>query len=183
MRAFVMLPVLFLLGTAQAAEDPKAVPSDSVPAVPFPGHLTRQLAHSHDMAADIAVLELTVPPKTFGAPPHVHTREDECFYVLEGTVHFLEREKTIAAPAGTLMVLPRGHLHGFWNAGDEPARLLLIISPGEFAGFFDEVAARIKQEHPDSPENVGALLTEAATQRGVEIHFDQIPAAARAYIK
>lgn len=183
MRSYVMFTALLLLCAARAADEPRTVLPGSVPAIPFPGHLTAQLAHSHNPDANIAVLELTLPPKTFGAPPHVHSREDEFFYVLEGTVHFLEREETVAAPAGTLMVLPRGHLHGFWNPTAEPARMLLMISPGEFAGFFDEVVARIKKENPDSPQKVGALLIEAAAKHDVQIHMDKVPEEARAFMK
>lgn len=183
MRAYVIIPLVSLIICAHADKEPKVIKPGSVPAIPFPGHLTAQLAHAHDLEANLAVLELTLPPKTFGAPPHVHSREDEFFYVLEGTVHFLEREETVVAEKGTLMMLPRGHLHGFWNPTDEPARMLLMISPGEFAGFFDEVVARIKKENPDSPQKVGALLIEAAAKHGVQIHMDKVPEEARAFMK
>ncbi|GJM43174.1 MAG: hypothetical protein DHS20C21_00160 [Gemmatimonadota bacterium] len=124
------------------------------------------------------MLELELPPRTFGAPPHVHSSEDEYFYVLEGGVDFLDRGDVVRATTGSLVVLPRGYLHGFWNDTDLPARLLLIISPGEFSDFFDDVVVEIRRTHADDPEAIGGLIAQAAAQRGVEIHFDKVPASA-----
>lgn len=183
MRAILFFTTICLSLGCFSSEEPKTVHADSQPAIAFPGHQTVSLAHSHDSPARTSILELTIPAKTFGAPPHSHTHEDEYFYVLEGSVEFLEREKTVTAPPGTLMILPRGHIHGFWNASDKPAKLLLIISPGEFDLFFDDVVARIKAEYADAPEKVGALIAEEAAKHGVQIHMDKIPESAKPLLK
>ncbi|NNL65940.1 MAG: cupin domain-containing protein [Myxococcales bacterium] len=130
-------------------------------------------------AGRAAVLELSIPPRTFGAPPHVHSREDEHFYVLEGNVEFLDRERTISAGPGTLVVLPRHHLHGFWNASDEPARMLLIVTPGEFASFFDEVVVELRRSQAADAQAVGRIIGEVAARHGVEIFPDRVPESAR----
>ena len=127
-------------------------------------------------------MTIDLPPRTFGAPPHSHDHEDEQFYVLEGNVSFLDREQTTSAGPGTLVVLPRGHVHGFWNETDEPARVLLIVSPGEFATFFDEVVRRIRESAAETPEEIGALIERAAAERGVHIRMDLAPPAAQALL-
>jgi quercetin dioxygenase-like cupin family protein len=177
MRFFLVLVLVLPTGSA-LADTPRVVAPGSVEPVPFPGHRTEVLSHQHDTPAGTAVLELSLPPRTFGAPPHVHSREDEHFYVLEGQVDFLDRGEVVTAGTGSLVVLPRGHLHGFWNDHDEPARLLLIISPGDFVDFFDEVVADIRRTHADNPQAVGELIARAAAARGVEIHFDKVPPSA-----
>lgn len=178
-----LLTVLCLAGALQAgAHEPRIVHGDEVAVTPFPGHETRMLAGAGHTSSGTAVLELAMPPKSFGAPPHVHADEDEFFYVLEGRVDFLDRERIVTAGPGTLVTLPRGHLHGFWNATDTPARLLLMISPGSFAGFFDDVVARIRAENPGNAQAVGALIAKAAAERGVTLHPDKTPPEALALL-
>jgi quercetin dioxygenase-like cupin family protein len=178
MRSILIVAVLLSAAGLRAETEPRVVGPGEAESLEFPGHLTQVLSSHHDTAAGTSVLELTLPPRTFGAPPHVHSHEDEHFYVLEGQVDFLDRGEVVRAGAGSLAVLPRGHLHGFWNDSDEPARLLLIISPGGFSDFFDEVVAKIREAHPDDPRAVGALVVAAAAERGVTVHFDQVPASA-----
>ncbi len=176
--AFTLLAVLTAAGAAMADAEPRIVAPGQAEVIPFPGHDTRALSHQHDTPTGTVVLELALPPKTFGAPPHVHTNEDEQFYVLEGSVDFLDRGEVVRASEGSLVILPRGHLHGFWNGSDAPARLLLVISPGDFGDFFDEVVAGIRRTHAENPQAVGEQIAKAAAAREVEIHFDKVPASA-----
>ena len=173
---FVLLIATFSLNAT--AHEPKVVPAGEAEVTPFPGHDTYLLSDHTGTPSGAAVLEIKLPAKTFGAPPHVHAREDEHFYVIEGHVEFLDREKTVTAGPGSLVVLPRGHLHGFWNLSDKPARMLLVVTPGEFASFFDEVVATIRQEHPDNPQAVGAIIAQVAATHDVTVHPDKIPASA-----
>ncbi len=148
---------------------PELVALDGAREIDFPGHRMRVLLEAEALEGDLAVFELTVPPKSLGAPPHVHSREDESFFVLEGELVFLSGEEEIRAAAGTTANLPRGHLHGFWNAGDTPARALLTITPAGFAPFFDEVVAELRARGLSAPHEIGALLTEVAARYGCEI--------------
>jgi quercetin dioxygenase-like cupin family protein len=134
----------------------------------------RVLLEAGALEGDVAVFELLVPPHTLGAPPHIHSREDESFYVLEGELVFLSGEEEIPAAAGTVANLPRGHMHGFWNASDAPARALLTITPSGFGEFFDEVVAELQARGLSDPREVGALLTEVARRHGCEIHGERI---------
>lgn len=175
---FVSLAAILTYGDSFAHE-PKVSHTETAEVIEFPGHATRVLADFADTDGGTSVLSLTIPPKTFGAPPHIHSKEDEYFYVLEGNMKFLDRDKVVDGSVGDLLILPRGNLHGFWNDSEQPARLLLIVTPGEFAAFFDEVVQRIKRENATTPERIGALISEAATQRGVEIRPNEVPAEAR----
>ena len=86
-----------------------------------------------------SLVEHPMSPRALAAPLHRHTREDEYSYVLQGQVGALLGEDIVIGGAGDLIFKPRNQWHTFWNAGDEPARLLEIISPAGFEQFFDEL--------------------------------------------
>jgi uncharacterized RmlC-like cupin family protein len=73
------------------------------------------------------------------APVHRHMREDEYSYVLEGRMGALLGDEVLVAEPGDLVFKPRGQWHTFWNAGDQPTRILEIISPAGFERFFAEL--------------------------------------------
>ena len=66
------------------------------------------------------------------APLHVHHRDDEAWYVLEGTLGFRLGEREVEARAGSGVFAPRGVAHAYWNAGPGPARYLLVMTPALF---------------------------------------------------
>lgn len=68
--------------------------------------------------------------------PHVHTREDEISIVLEGEIGFRSEDQEVVLGPGGYIVKPRGQVHAMWNAGSVPARMIEIISPAGFEGFF-----------------------------------------------
>ncbi len=73
-----------------------------------------------------------------GPPLHVHDREDECFYVLDGELSVRCGEEAFSAGTGSFVFLPRGRPHRFW-APDRPARLLLIVAPAGIEDYFREI--------------------------------------------
>jgi mannose-6-phosphate isomerase-like protein (cupin superfamily) len=93
------------------------------------GMLITFKAVSEETGGEYSLYELTVPPQ-LGAPPHIHHRETEAYYVLDGEVEFLRGEYTVRAGVGQFVFVPRGVVHGFTNAGQEPARFLGIVTPG-----------------------------------------------------
>src|SRR5205823_2927405 len=86
-----------------------------------------------------AVVEHPIAPGMLAAPPHVHEHEHEASYVLEGEITAQVGDEIIHAPAGTLVLKPKGIAHTFWNQGTEPARILEIISPAGFERYFEEL--------------------------------------------
>jgi len=93
------------------------------------GMLITFKAVSEETGGEYSLYELTVPPQ-LGAPPHIHHRETEAYYVLDGEVEFLKGEDTVRAGVGQFVFVPRGVVHAFTNAGQEPARFLGIVTPG-----------------------------------------------------
>jgi len=86
-----------------------------------------------------SLVEHPIPPRALGAPLHRHTHEDEYTYVVEGRVGALLGDDVVIGEVGDLIFKPRAQWHAFWNAGDEPARVLEIISPAGFERYFEEI--------------------------------------------
>jgi len=80
-------------------------------------------------------------PPGAGVPPHIHTSEDETFYIIRGLVRFLVGDKWIEAGPGTTLWAPRNVPHGYQIVGDEPAVLLFVVSPPNLEPMFAELAA------------------------------------------
>ena len=171
--------VLSLTGAAYAHEPKIVMPGEGKPvAVPF--HPTTLLLSEEENESGLSFYEFRVPPKTAAAPPHIHTHEDEFFYVVSGKVSFLDRETIASGGPGTFVALTRNNLHAFWNDTDEEAVLLLAASQGNFEKFFDEVAMAVRAEKPASAEDMGALIGRVASARGITIRMDAVPDEARA---
>ena len=88
-----------------------------------------------------SLVEHAMSPRALAAPLHLHTREDEYSYVLQGRMGALLGDDVVEAGPGDLVFKPRDQWHTFWNAGDEPCRILEIISPAGFERFFGELVA------------------------------------------
>jgi quercetin dioxygenase-like cupin family protein len=86
-----------------------------------------------------SLVEHPMSPRALAAPMHRHNREDEYSYVLEGRVGALLGDEALVGGPGDLIFKPRNQWHTFWNAGDEPARILEIIAPAGFEQFFAEL--------------------------------------------
>jgi mannose-6-phosphate isomerase-like protein (cupin superfamily) len=84
------------------------------------------------------VCEMTTMPGD-SVPLHVHDRDEEFYYILEGTHEMQAADKRFVAETGSLVVIPRAVPHSFRNAGTVPARALMIFRPGGFDELLDEV--------------------------------------------
>jgi quercetin dioxygenase-like cupin family protein len=127
-------------------------------------------ATSESTGGNLVFLEnLTTPGG--GPPPHVHTREDEFFYVLDGTFEIRIGDELHEVAAGGFAYVPRGTVHNFRNTADTPSRLLVGFTPGGMDGFFREAGRPAVDDGPapqlDEAE-IGATMT-AAPKYGVEL--------------
>ena len=118
-----------------------------------------------------SLVEHPMPPRALAAPLHRHNREDEYSFVLEGRVGALLGDEVVYGEPGDLVFKPRGQWHTFWNAGDEPARILEIISPAGFEGYFEELVEMLSEGAPTGPERAAL-----AGRYGLEVDLDSIPA-------
>jgi mannose-6-phosphate isomerase-like protein (cupin superfamily) len=101
----------------------------------------RFMLDGEDAGGDFSLIEHPMSPRALAAPLHRHNREDEYSYVLEGRMGALLGDDVLEAGPGDLVCKPRGEWHTFWNAGEEPARILEIIAPAGFEHYFAELAA------------------------------------------
>ncbi len=103
---------------------------------------------SADTGGEFEVIELGTPPGGGGPPPHIHHEHDECFYIMEGTYTFLVGNQEVQAPAGSVVLIPRGMRHGFKAA--DGSRALGFIIPAGIEGFFRELGAGKIAGRPDA---------------------------------
>ncbi|HEX2129908.1 MAG TPA: cupin domain-containing protein [Solirubrobacterales bacterium] len=113
----------------------------------------RFMIWTEESGGGFSLVEHPIAPRTLAAPLHIHEREDEYSFVLEGRMGALLGDDVVYVEAGELAFKPRNQWHTFWNAGDEPCRILEIIAPGGFEHFFREIG---NMEQP-SPDEVAAL--------------------------
>jgi mannose-6-phosphate isomerase-like protein (cupin superfamily) len=99
----------------------------------------RLMIEGADSGGRFSLVEHPMPPRALAAPLHRHLREDEYSYVLEGRLGALLGDEVLEAGPGDLVFKPRNQWHTFWNAGEEPARILEIIAPAGFEQFFVEL--------------------------------------------
>ena len=130
----------------------------------------RMMAWTEETGGGFSLLEHPMPPRRLAAPIHKHSREDEYSFVLEGRMGALLGDDVVYAEAGDLVHKPRNQWHTFWNAGDEPCRILEIIAPGGFEKFFDELV-EVGAAGPPEPEWLAAL----GARYGLEFDFASIP--------
>jgi mannose-6-phosphate isomerase-like protein (cupin superfamily) len=117
-----------------------------------------------------SLVEHPMSARALAAPLHRHTREDEYSYVLEGRMGALLGDEVIEGGPGDLIFKPRNQWHTFWNAGDEPCRILEIIAPAGFERFFAELddLGGVLQAEPQE-------VAELCRRYGLEMQPDSVP--------
>jgi quercetin dioxygenase-like cupin family protein len=98
------------------------------PALWFPGERLTVKATGEQTSGTLGFLEDLAPPDA-GPPLHVHPETDEAFYVLEGELDFTLGDRSVRAPAGGFVWIPRGTPHTWRVRGDRPARFLALFTP------------------------------------------------------
>ena len=113
----------------------------------------------------LAVVEYNLAPRVLAAPLHRHSREDEYSLVMEGRLGVFEDGAEVVVGPGELAFKPRGRWHTFWNAGEEPLRVLELITPAGIEQLFRRLAT---PEGEYSPDTLPAL----AAEYGCEVDFE-----------
>jgi len=136
------------------------------------GDVYRFLATGDETDGRYAMFEACVPPGG-GPPPHIHSREEESFYILEGEITFEVGDERFVATAGTFANMPVGSLHSFRNNTDKVARMIISVAPAGLEKMFLEVGqpmAFSDQVPPVSKVEIDRLLA-AAPRYGIEIKW------------
>ena len=102
-----------------------------------------------------------IVPSGGGPPAHIHTREEEAFYVIAGELTFTVGEQELLAPAGTFLNVPRGTKHRFRNNADADAEMIFWFAPAGIEGLFEELG-----EHPED-------IIEIGRRYGVEYFLEE----------
>ena len=117
--------------------------------------------HGRDTAGVVSSVESHDVPGG-GPPPHIHHREDETFQVLEGEYEWIVGGKTFVASKGATIFAPRGVAHTYRYLGKTPGRLMCVITPAGFEGFFEEIGALSPEQQQDIPRVIETLLANRA---------------------
>ena len=119
------------------------------------GQLTIRYLVDGSETGGMGVFELTVPPGSNVPPPHSHSRNEECVYVLEGTLRYSVDNTTRDLKSGDSMFTPRGSVHKFSNPQEAPARALIVLSPDIGAQYFRDISVVVNAGGP--PDRVALL--------------------------
>ncbi len=137
----------------------------------------------HKLMADwyggaLAIMEGTIATRQL-IPPHTHSREDECSYVLSGALMFQVGEEVVNASAGCYVVKPRNIPHAFWNVEPQPARVMEIHSPGGFERHYDEMG---KLDDAGLMGDARRLaVSEIQRRYDVTFHWERVPTLVERY--
>jgi mannose-6-phosphate isomerase-like protein (cupin superfamily) len=132
----------------------------------------RFLAWGAETGGGFSLVEHPIPPRMLCAPLHRHSLEDEYSFVLEGRMGAQLGDDVVYAGPGDFVFKPRNQWHTFWNAGDEPCRILEIISPAGFENFFAEIAEQQAAATDNSADSAEASLLD--TRYGIEFDYGSI---------
>ena len=130
----------------------------------------RFMIDGSEAAERFSLVEHPMSPRALAAPLHLHTREDEYSFVLQGRMGALLGDEVVKAGPGDLVFKPRNQWHTFWNAGDEPCRILEIISPAGFELFFAELVdmGGVTQADPEA-------LAQLSERYGLQMQPETVP--------
>jgi quercetin dioxygenase-like cupin family protein len=137
------------------------------------GNIDRFLVTGDDTDGKYAMWEAVVPPGS-GPPPHIHSREEEAFVVLEGEITFQIGDQRLLAKAGTFANMPVGSLHSFKNETSNPAKMLISVAPAGLEKMFFEVGQPVEPGATSAAmptkEDIEKLLA-IAPRYGIEIRL------------
>jgi quercetin dioxygenase-like cupin family protein len=135
------------------------------------GDVYRFLATGDNTHGTYAVWKAIVPPGG-GPPPHVHSREEEGFYILEGEITLQAGDQKIVATAGMFVNMPIGMPHSFKNESSQPAKMLIMLAPAGLENMFFEFGVPLAEGStsalPPTREEIEKLL-KIAPKYGIEV--------------
>jgi len=137
------------------------------------GDVYRFLATGDDTNGKYALWEAIVPPGG-GPPPHVHSREEEGFYILAGEITFTMGDQRLVASAGMFANMPVGTPHSFKNESGKPAKMLISVAPAGLEKMFFAFGVPVPQGATTAPPSTKAeieKLMAIAPSYGIEVRL------------
>ncbi len=136
--------------TAETAPGPRVLAAGEGDVAGDPaGVRDRFMVDGRDSDGRFALVQHLFAPKALAAPLHRHHQEDEFTFVLEGRIGAVLGGDEVVGGPGDLIFKPRDQWHTFWNAGDEPASVLEVISPAGLEQFFRWLGTLAEAPDPD----------------------------------
>ncbi len=135
---------------------------------------------SPDETAGVLGMSLVTQPPGIATPFHVHTREAECFYVLEGEMVYRAGDDYFELPAGSFIFLPQGIPHAFRITGEDPVRFVGLTVPGGLMSLYDEVGIPARERRLPGADGTPlheeiARWNEVAPRYGLQVVGPPIP--------
>jgi mannose-6-phosphate isomerase-like protein (cupin superfamily) len=130
-----MLALFAMTGLGVAQTPPTAGGARSFGFLAFP---MKVLVSGADTAGTSALLDVQIPSNA-GPPAHIHSREDEVYFIKSGTFQFLMDGVCMQAGPGTTVYMPKGHFHTFKNISKQLGEQLMFVYPAGIEQFFWEV--------------------------------------------
>jgi len=134
----------------------------SIPAIGLGITMKADGKSTHDA---YSLFEYAIPAETDGPPPHVHTREDESFICLAGTLEVMLGGETFVLGTGDYLLLPRDVVHTFRNPFDDEARVISVVSPAGLEAYYQALA-----DLPPGPKDISVLQAIMA-DFGIELRL------------
>ena len=151
----------------QRSQGPRILGPNDGKTLDFGSFGVRFMVWSEESGGGFSLVEYPIPPRTLVAPLHRHANEDEYSYVLEGRMGAQLGDEVVHAEKGDFVFKPREQWHTFWNAGEEPLRILEIISPGGFEHVFKEMA-------DDHEAMTGETASALDARYGIEVDYESV---------
>jgi mannose-6-phosphate isomerase-like protein (cupin superfamily) len=140
-------------------------------AIAVVGDVYRFLATGEDTNGKYATWEAMVPPGG-GPPPHIHSREEEGFYILEGEITLMIGDDRRVVTTGMFANMAVGTMHSFKNESGKPARMLISVAPAGLEQMFFEVGVPLPQgainASPPTKAEIEKMM-KVAPKYGIEI--------------
>jgi len=158
------------------------IPAGSGPVYWGPGDQIRFLITGEQTGGAFFMAEISVPPGG-GPPPHIHWREEETFFLQQGTVTIQVGGRILHASSGDCVCLPRGIMHSFKNTGNVDAEFLLVVTPAGLENFFKEAFYPAQNSSAPPPLITEAMLNRllsAAARHGLEFAPPAAPSPTQA---
>jgi quercetin dioxygenase-like cupin family protein len=128
------------------------------------GHLMSILISAHDTNGSFSLMH-GFEIKGLEPPPHIHTKEDESFYIMNGEINYTVGKEVLNAKSGDWVFLPRNIQHSFQVLTDQ-AEVLIHLSPGGFEDYFIEMSEPAKElvipPRPQGPPDVKKIVATAS---------------------
>jgi mannose-6-phosphate isomerase-like protein (cupin superfamily) len=140
--------------------------------VAIPGFGAVYKMYSRDNLGLVAIVEHPFAVGFISAA-HRHTQEDEHSLVLEGEIGFRSDDSEVVLGPGGYITKPRGQMHAMWNAGKVPGRIVEVITPGGFEGYFRELGELLADTGQPADPGASASLheTDAFTELADKYHI------------